>query len=64
LSNAFDGCEKPRIVIGANTSGLTPSVVPSNPLGATPTIVIVCPLTMSGWFSTDGSRPNRFCQQV
>ena len=49
-----NGCEKPRIVIGTNTSGLTPSVVPSNPRGATPTIVIVWPLTMSGWFEHAG----------
>ena len=33
-------------MIGTNTSGCTPSVVPSNPRGATPTIVIVWPLTI------------------
>ena len=48
------GCEKPRIVIGTNTSGFTPSVVPSKPCGATPTIVIVWPLTISGWFEDAG----------
>ena len=50
-------------MIGANTFGLTPSVVPSNPFGATPTIVIVWPLTMSGWFEHGRvERRTAFCQ--
>ena len=43
------------MVIGTNTCGLVPSVVPSKPRGATPTIVSVCPLTMSCWLSALGS---------
>ena len=35
-----------RIVIGTKTSGSAPSVVPSKPRGATPTIVIDWPLTI------------------
>ena len=36
----------PRIVIGTNTYGAAPSVVPVNPAGATPTIVICWPFTV------------------
>ncbi len=51
-----------RMVIGTYTFGLTPIVVPSNPRGATPTIVIVWPLTIIDWFRTFGSAPKCRCQ--
>ena len=50
------------IVTGTKTAGLIPSVVPSNPRGATPTMVIGWPLTIIVWFRTAGFSPNRFCQ--
>ncbi len=42
-------------MIGTYTSGLAPSVVPSNPAGATPTMVSVRPLIFSVLLSTLGS---------
>ncbi len=51
-----------RSVIGTNTCGLVPSVVPSNPRGATPTIVRVWPLTIMPLFSTFGSAANLVVQ--
>src|SRR5439155_21781112 len=56
------GCMKPRIVIGTNTCGRDPSVVPSNPRGATPTMLIGWPLTIIVWFNTVGAAANRVCQ--
>ena len=43
-------------MIGTNTCGSHPSVVPSKPRGATPTMVSVWPLTMICLLSTVGSR--------
>jgi len=51
-----------RRVIGTNTFGVTPIVVPSKPRGATPTIVSVRPFTMSVWPTTEGSDAKRDCQ--
>ena len=46
-------------MIGTNTCGVAPSVVPVKPRGATPTIVSDWPLTMMVSFRTFGSAPNR-----
>ena len=50
------------MVMGTNTCGVEPSVVPVKSRGATPTIVSDCPLTMSESFNTFGSAPKRDCQ--
>ena len=47
-----------RSVIGTKTAGRAPSVVPSKPRGATPTMVNVWPLTIIVWLSIPGSPPN------
>ncbi len=52
----------PRIEIGTNTRGANPSVVPSNPSGATPTTVIGWPLTVIAWPTTAGSALRLFDQ--
>lgn len=49
---------KAFIVIGTKTLGFDPNVVPSNPRGATPTIVIDCPLTVIVWLSASRKPPN------
>jgi hypothetical protein len=43
-----------RIESGTKTFGSDPSVVPVKPAGATPTIVIGCPFTISLAFRTAG----------
>jgi hypothetical protein len=58
----LNGCENPRIVIGANSAGWAPSVVLMNPRSATPTTVIDWPFTVIDWPTIDGSSPKRRCQ--
>jgi hypothetical protein len=53
---------RPRIESGTKRYGVEPSVVPSKPFGATPTIVIGCPLTIIDLFTTFGSAPRRVSQ--
>ena len=50
------------MVSGTNTSGSNPSVVPSNPRGATPTTVIAWPLTTRVSFRMAGLSSNRVRQ--
>ena len=45
-------------MIGTKTFGCAPSVVPSKPRGATPTIVSAWPLTMIVSLSTAGFEPS------
>ena len=52
-----------RIVIGTYTLGDVPSVVPSNPFGATPMIVIVWPLMMIFSLTMFGFAPSFVCQK-
>ena len=52
----------PRKVIGTNTSGCAPRVVPSNVGGATPMIVSRCPFTTIVWLMTSPRWPNRLVQ--
>ena len=49
---------------GMNTSGRVPSVVPSNPLGVTPTIVYGLPLMTIDCCRTPGSAPKRATHAV
>ncbi len=53
-----EGIITSRIDMGTNTRGFWPSVVPSKPRGATPTIVIACPFTVSVSSRTPGSLSN------
>ena len=48
-----------RSVIGTNTAGRIPIVVPSKPFGATPTMVRLWPLTITCLLRIVGSSPNR-----
>jgi len=58
LPTPIDGCISPRIDIGTNTLGCTPSVVPSNPRGATPITVIDFPLMTIAFPMMAGSLPS------
>ena len=56
------GFIRPRSVIGTKTCGLAPSVVPSKPSGATPTMVRCWPLTIERvadhvWIAVETGRP-------
>ena len=51
-----------RIVMGTNTFGLAPNVVPLKPSPVTPMIVIVWPLTIIVLSRTAGLAPRRVCQ--
>ena len=46
------------MLIGTNTLGITPSVVPSKPRAATPMTVMVWPLTVTASPITAGLLPN------
>ena len=56
------GQSTPAMLIGTNTSGSMPSVVPRKSGGVTPTIVIARPLTRRGRPRTPGSLPKCDCQ--
>jgi hypothetical protein len=50
------------MVMGTNTSTRSPSVIPSNPSGATPTTSSEYPFTTRVRPTTPGSEPRRFSQ--